>query len=64
MATKSSRNTRDNRKRGGLCDGELRKQLSVRLTDAEYDTIVRMARAEGRTASNYLRFKLFPPKGK
>ena len=47
-----------------LASLQLSRSISVRLTDAEYDTIVRMARAEGRTASNYLRFKLFPPKGK
>jgi len=40
----------------------LRKFLSLRLTQAEYDQVTARAKAEGRTASNYLHWVLFGKK--
>lgn len=46
------------------CDKGLPKQAGVRLSESEYMELAAAARAEGRTLSNYIRFLLFPPKGK
>lgn len=50
--------------RSPICDSKLRKQLAVRLTDSQYSEIVQRAKAEGRTASNYIHWVLFGSKKK
>lgn len=50
-------------KQGGApCDLKLVKQLSVRLSLEEYQEVTAAAAAEGRTASNYLRWLLIERK--
>jgi predicted DNA-binding protein len=42
----------------------MRKHLSLRLTELEYQSIQNAAQNEGRSASNYIRNLLFSKKGK
>ncbi len=56
----NQKNSTTARKRGEVCDTQRRKSLTVRLTESEYTQIIEDARAEGRTASNYLHRRLFP----
>jgi hypothetical protein len=59
MKTKQKSIPNGREKRVAVTDESLSRQLSVRLSSEEYASIIRLARQQGRTASNYIRMALF-----